>query len=545
MENVEQLKKELEFLQQTNESLSRSVEELISLKDNAKRILHARQTDDIMESFLDAVKAIASTEKAHVIMLDDQGVLVRRNEVTRRIVRGVVGKPALPKEVLDWVIKEEKASTVPVDDDRFMIAVPMIARKEAVGVLLIDATENVDAVTPHVLEKLSHIAYQAAAALLNARLYTKLEGQLRMVSEARSYLANVLESINHGIVVLNVHGRLTQLNRNAGAMIEVVEEDVLGAPHESFMRPEMAQVFSEMLAETVENGFALERQFTQKLSQGIELPLAIGTAVLRDEDLRMKGVIFILRDMTASRELERLRRLDDLKSQFVANVSHELRTPLTSIRAYTEALQDMVNKDETALSFLNVVMSESDRLLALIEDLLNVSRIESGKLRLNLTMVKPREIIDEIMGMSKVQSTKHKLVVEIADDLPELLMDKDKMKEVSINLVSNAIKYSPEGGNVWIRMSMHEGNLRMEIQDQGMGIAQEHLGHIFDAFYRVDSTLTYKVSGTGLGLAIVKSIVEAHQGTIRVESEPGKGSRFYVLLPVRRSAKIKDIEAMS
>jgi two-component system phosphate regulon sensor histidine kinase PhoR len=128
-----------------------------------------------------------------------------------------------------------------------------------------------------------------------------------------------------------------------------------------------------------------------------------------------------------------------------------------------------------------------------------------------------------------VQSTKHKLVVEIADDLPELLMDKDKMKEVSINLVSNAIKYSPEGGNVWIRMSMHEGNLRMEIQDQGMGIAQEHLGHIFDAFYRVDSTLTYKVSGTGLGLAIVKSIVEAHQGTIRVESEPGKGSRFYVL----------------
>jgi signal transduction histidine kinase len=288
--------------------------------------------------------------------------------------------------------------------------------------------------------------------------------------------------------------------------------------------------------ETFSQGFALERQVMQVTSSGLELPLAVSTSLLRDERGNVSGIIIILRDMTATKELERMRKLDQMKSQFVANVSHELRTPLTSIRAYTEALKDMAG-DEMQRSFLEVIESESDRLLYLIEDLLNLSRIESGRLQLNLEMTAPSLIVEEIMGLSKLHSDKHRLMMEIEPDLPEMLMDKEKMKEVVINLVSNAIKYSPDGGEVRIKLYLDEGNLRLDVIDQGIGIPKEMRKKIFEQFFRVDSSMTAEIGGTGLGLAIVKSIVEAHGGVIKVESEVGKGSTFSVLLPVRQEKK--------
>ncbi|MDQ7779471.1 MAG: HAMP domain-containing sensor histidine kinase, partial [Planctomycetota bacterium] len=208
-------------------------------------------------------------------------------------------------------------------------------------------------------------------------------------------------------------------------------------------------------------------------------------------------------------------------------------TPLTSIKAYTEALMDMA-QDDTQKEFLGVVDSESDRLLSLIEDLLNVARIESGRIVLKPTTFHPKLLVDEILSISKVQSKKHTIEKDVPEGLQQIYADKDKLKEVMINLVSNAIKYSPDGGLVKMTLSEEEGNLRIDVSDQGMGIAAEHLTHIFEQFYRVDSSLTYKVSGTGLGLAIVKSIVETHGGVIRVVSEVGKGSTFTVLLPIRK-----------
>jgi two-component system OmpR family sensor kinase len=240
--------------------------------------------------------------------------------------------------------------------------------------------------------------------------------------------------------------------------------------------------------------------------------------------------------MTASRELDRLRKLDTMKSEFVANVSHELKTPLTSIKAYTEALLDMATEEQMK-AFLKVIDEESDRLLFLINDLLNVSRIQSGKIKMHFTLTPPRSIVDEILNISKVNSEKHKLVIEIADGLPEVMLDKEKLKEVMINLISNAIKYSPQGGDVNLRMKMDESNLRIEVQDHGIGIAKEHQSKLFEAFYRVDSSHTAAIPGTGLGLTIVKAITEHHGGRCWFESDVGKGTTFFLLIPARKEIR--------
>jgi two-component system sensor histidine kinase VicK len=304
--------------------------------------------------------------------------------------------------------------------------------------------------------------------------------------------------------------------------------DVVGRPYSEVFLPEVTKAVDGLLQETAQMGFAMERMATAKLASGLELNIALSLSILRDETTASRGTIVVLRDMTASRELDRLRKLDTMKSEFVANVSHELKTPLTSIKAYTEALLDMTPEGQVR-SFLKVIDEESDRLLFLINDLLNVSRIQSGKMKMNVERTAPRAVVDEILGISKVHSDKHELVVEVAPDLPLMWLDKE---EVMVNLISNAIKYSPKGGKVWVIMRLDGTNLRIEVKDQGIGIAKENLPNLFQAFYRVDSSHTAEIAGTGLGLVIVKAIVEHHGGRIWIDSEVGQGSVISILLPV-------------
>ena len=156
---------------------------------------------------------------------------------------------------------------------------------------------------------------------------------------------------------------------------------------------------------------------------------------------------------------------------------------------------------------------------------------------MHFTLIRPRIIVDEILSISKINSDKHKLVLEVAEDLPEMMLDKEKLKEVMINLISNAIKYSPMGGEVNVRMRMDESNLKIEVQDHGIGIAKEHLSKLFEAFYRVDSSHTAAIPGTGLGLTIVKAIVEHHGGRAWLDSEVGKGTTFFLLIPARKEIR--------
>lgn len=509
---------ELEYLKQTNQNLVESLNELIALKDATRTILTGTERKKILDFFRDTVLSLfKGIDLIELYLFQEQD---------RTYVPLTTGQLKPDSELIDWIVKEQKPVTLPVANGRFHTIQPLTIQDHILGMVCLDTTDLADEITPQDLEILSTLSNQVSAALLNLNLQDTLKEQLGL-------LHNILDSITNGMVTLDMNKRVTRMNRNAMAMLEVDPDKATGKTYAEVLPSPLVATLDEMLHETTSMGFAMERQHNHKLSEGTEVPLAISTSLLRNEEQQVYGIVIIFRDMTASKELERLRRLDQLKSEFVANVSHELKTPLTCIKAYTEALTDMVTEPQQR-DFLKVIEEESDRLLSLITDLLNVSRIQSGKLKLNLELTDPQLIVQEVTGISKVQSPKHSLKIHFSEYLEPMLLDKERMKEVMINLISNAIKYSPNGGEVRVAMNVFERNLRIDVTDQGMGISDENLAKIFDQFYRVDSSLTAEISGTGLGLTIVKSIIEAHGGSIRVESKVGAGSTFSILLPIRK-----------
>jgi signal transduction histidine kinase len=514
---------EIEELHKTNEALRQSLNEFISLREGTKKIFSSREPKDVAKAFCAIAKELLGVDSLEFYIWNGETSEYKEllNENKSRL------KPS--QEIIDWALKENKSVTVPRDDGSFLTVLPLLVKEHTVGVICIDTTKIADSISQQALELLTTLSSHAAISILNSTLFSTIQNQYNLLS-------NILDSITNGLITLDNDFGITRINRNAMAMLEL-SIDIVGSNYHKVLPQGICEIIDMMIHEIQGTGFAMERQFNYKFSSGVELPLAVGLSMLRDEQFLPQGVIIILRDMTATQELERLRRLDQMKSEFVSNVSHDLKTPLTSIKAYTEALQDMI-QDGTQKEFLKVVQDESDRLLAMITDLLSVSRIQAGKLKLTLEPTNPKLIVEEILDVSKIQSSRHNIRTYYAGDIPEeILIDKDRMKEAVINLVSNAVKYSPNGGNVDIRMDVFENNLRISVKDEGMGIPKEHIPNLFEQFYRVDSSMTTSIQGTGLGLTIVKGIVEAHNGKITVESEVGKGSTFIILLPIRRQIK--------
>ena len=242
------------------------------------------------------------------------------------------------------------------------------------------------------------------------------------------------------------------------------------------------------------------------------------------------GVIAVIHDITEQRKLDEARR------EFVANVSHELRTPLTNIRSYTETLADAVGElpMETEKQFLGVISSETDRMTRIVTDLLTLSKLDYGRMDLRLTRFSLR---DMLRGVSKAmrlnaEENGHTLIDELPDDLPRIVADRERIEQVVVNILSNAVKYTPKGGHIHLSACALSGNrVRITVQDDGVGIPKEDVPRLFERFYRVDKARSRAAGGTGLGLAIAKEIVEQHEGKIALSSEYGKGTVVTITLP--------------
>jgi two-component system phosphate regulon sensor histidine kinase PhoR len=225
-----------------------------------------------------------------------------------------------------------------------------------------------------------------------------------------------------------------------------------------------------------------------------------------------------------------------MKSAFVATVSHELRTPLTAIKGFISTLlADDSFPEEDRREFYTIIDHECDRLTRLINDLLNIARIEAGEsLKPNYTEVDLKKLAQKVVLIQQQASNKHKLILEAPEEFPTIIGDEDKLDQILTNLLSNAIKYSPDGGNVWVRLAASDDKVHISVQDQGIGIPKEHLPKVFERFHRVHTEDNRKIYGTGLGLYLVKHLVEQiHLGKVWVESEVGVGSTFHVELPMK------------
>jgi len=343
------------------------------------------------------------------------------------------------------------------------------------------------------------------------------------IQRDRNQLEAILSSLAEGIVVRDTGNRIILMNLAAEQMLGLRIEDVLGEEADNYL------VVKKKDIEEVERKEAVGEVVAPLIRKGGDKVLSINVRIIKTADGQRLGAVCAIRDITE------LAKVDQMKTEFVSMVSHELRTPLTSIKGYVDLVVDgkAGEINETQREFLGIVQSNTDRLVALINDLLDVSRIESGKIHLNITVVPIDGLIREVATSLRNQIEEKKLSLELAIPREPIKVRGDcaRISQVLTNLLSNAYKFTPEGGKISVCAKATDGRVQVDVTDTGIGISDQDQKKLFTKFFRADSTITREVGGTGLGLNIAKSIVEMHGGKIWVESEVGKGSTFSFTLP--------------
>lgn len=369
---------------------------------------------------------------------------------------------------------------------------------------------------------LERMAKNVGSIIANLQLY-------REVVEEREELLQTLESLAAGLVLVTADGRISQMNNSARAIF-AFQGSPVGKPFAEIM-PQAE------IATAVTRANAGQDAGTTDVSvtiAGNERIYQLNGAQVKYEDGRDLGVVLILNDVTE------LKNIEKMKSSFVAMASHELRTPLTAIKGFSSTLLDGIDGDfyskDEQKEFLGIVVGECDRLRRLIDDLLNTSRIEAGEsLKPDYSEFAVVDQLDKVLKVQQQATDKHRLKANFTHPLPKTIIgDKDKFDQILTNLMNNAIKYSPNGGDITLHAMVEGDNLKIGIEDQGLGIPKDHLTKVFERFHRVNNEDNRKIYGTGLGLFLVKHLVEeVHRGHIWVESEVGVGSTFWFTMPVR------------
>ncbi len=345
--------------------------------------------------------------------------------------------------------------------------------------------------------------------------------QQRMLAEAN--LQIILSSMEDGVLVTDSRRAVRLANPSLRKLL-ALPSDVFGQPAVDVLRePDV----DEMIAEALETGQPEERD-VEVIRAGATIMLAVSVAPMRDASGE-KGALVLFRDVT------RLTRLEHVRREFVANVSHELRTPLAIFQGYVENLQDNPEMDRAdQAQAYNVLQKHSRRLNALVEDLLTLARLEARREELDRQPLQVREFVGELIRDWTIRTEKKQvnLQMKIADDIPEIFADRMRIEQVFTNLLDNAFKYTPLGGEITIGATRAGDFVELWVKDSGPGILSADLVHIFERFYRADKARSRELGGTGLGLSIVKHIVKAHGGEVSATSEYGKGTTIHVRLPI-------------
>jgi two-component system phosphate regulon sensor histidine kinase PhoR len=401
------------------------------------------------------------------------------------------------------------------------------------------------------IEKITRVARQITKMNYKSRVYLRnrdeigelgqaintmadsLQQQMHRILENESQLSGVLDNMVSGVVMIDEEGRIVLLNRSAEEILGFVSKDLIGKKYDGAKHPfELIQ----LIKQCIDRGEHIRDEIMFYFPE--ERILEVNLVPMKAVEEEWLGMVIVLHDITA------IRRLEKVRSEFVANVSHELKTPIAAVKGFAETLlAGAMNDTETAKSFLQIIYDESERLNRLIGDILELSKVESKRVPLQFSPVHLSSFVGKTLDMMRSSADKKEIELEMRVD-EELYMeaDEDRLRQIMFNLLSNGINYTPEGGKVKVEVeevpAEGEGEvekIRIVISDTGIGIPKKDLPRIFERFYRVDKARSRSSGGTGLGLSIVKHLVDLHKGSIRVESDLGFGSRFILELPVIQS----------
>lgn len=354
----------------------------------------------------------------------------------------------------------------------------------------------------------------------------QLESRIKALVEERNEKEAILSSLIEGVLAVDNEEKIIHMNQATARMLDTQPEISEGMLiHEVVRNTEIQQLVSD----SFEKKETLERDI---LFHGEnERSVHVVTTPLLDGKGEQIGILIIFNDVTQIRKLEEIRR------DFVANVSHEIRTPITSIKGFVEVLLDgAIDDDSKAKHFLGIVLKQSDNLNAIVEDLLHLSKIErdteADEIYFQAGDIK--SVLRSAIENCDINASKKKIAINLEiENTPETRINAQLLEQAVVNLINNAIKYSEEGSEITVAAKYVDETIHINVIDSGCGIASEHLPRLFERFYRVDKARSRELGGTGLGLAIVKHISQAHGGSVSVESEPGSGSEFSIHLPLR------------
>jgi PAS domain S-box-containing protein len=367
-------------------------------------------------------------------------------------------------------------------------------------------------------------------------LMTELKDVTAALEQARSEMHAMLNATSEAMMLLSPDEKMIWLNRAFGVFFSVDTSKVSGSSFQK-LKSHWDKVFedSTKINQIISSaGDEVDTTHRKTIFQiwPQKREIEIYSARVENAGQEYLGHLFVFRDVTREREVERM------KSEFVSLVSHEFRTPLTSIRGYTEMMLDgdigEFSTEQT--DFLNTILRNARHLTEIVNDLLVVSRLEAGAIKLNLSPVNISETIKEAIELllPQINSKKQKIKMNIPSGVPMVEGDNQRINQILVNLLSNAYKYTPEGGSISVSLNKEDDWVRINVKDSGIGLSKAEMEKLFTKFYRAENPETTKAGGTGLGLWITRSLVNMHGGDISVVSEPGKGATFTFTLPIKK-----------
>ena len=518
--------------------------ELTALTSIAAQVNCTQDLDEILAGALETTLEVVGEHSGQVFLLDEEQdnlLLYTHQGLSESFIaeESVVGSgeclcgQALQSGqisfVADMATHPSRSRTACVREGfHSCVRLPLLARGETLGLLCIQS-RNQRQFTPADEELLTAIGNQIGIAIANAQLIDDAERR-------RATLDSVMNSLVDGLILVDTRSRIVYLNPHT--------EEILGLPASALVGQTLDRSEQGIAAHVVQPEKVLSQLRAAiagpQDAPTVEFPLTAPATrtiqarffPIQDAGGGSLGLGLLLRDITREKEL------DEMKSQLLSTVSHELRTPLASIKGFATTLlrEDVEWEEESRREFLSIIDEESDRLTELIGNLLDMSRIEAGTLRVEPEPTDLGPIIQETASEFQMLTHNHQIEVLLAPTLPLVMADPRRARQILRNLVENAIKYSPQGGSITIAASADANGVQTSVTDQGIGIEPSNLDSVFDRFYQVDSASTRKVGGSGLGLSICKAIVEAHNGAIWVESQWGRGSTFYFTFPLALSS---------
>lgn len=547
--------------------------ELAALHETALGLIDHLDVGKVLETILARACELVESEHGYLYLVDGDELAVRlgrgmfEQSVGYRLRRGQglagrVWETGEPLAVDDYAAWPDRSSDFDQTEFHSVVGVPLRSRNEVAGVLGVARGAGGSPFSQAEIGLLRRIGHLASLALENARLYAAAQGELEERRRAEEALAEseakfraIVETTEEWVWEIDEHGVTTYTNPAIERILGYSPEELVGRDSLELMHPEDRERIERELPALAAgkegwSGYVLRWRHVDGSYRSLE---SNATPIL-DAAGNLHGYRGTDRDVTermlaeaereaARRELtaqnERLRELDKLKDEFIALVSHELRTPLTSIRGYTELLLDGEGGDltEEQRRFLGVVERNSHRLLHLVGDLLFLAQIEAGKLVLDADSLDLAALASDSVEAARPAAEEKGVTLTLATGpAPLLVADRARIAQLLDNLVSNAVKFTPSGGHVDVRVRELEARAVIEVSDSGIGIPAGERQFLFQRFYRTSTATEQAIQGTGLGLAISKAIVEAHGGEIDVESEEGAGTTFLVSLPFEQHA---------